>query len=80
MVVDVHTDEGKLSFEAPTLEVARLVANSLGYNVDLEPMEPGKCRLTAQKGSITIRINGTTVYDAAGKLIKKLELESHEQV
>ncbi len=71
----VHTDEGWLSFEVPTLEVARLVASASGFSVDLEPGAPGHCKLTATRGDITIVTNGTTYYDAAEKLIRKLTHE-----
>ncbi len=72
METAIRTDEGWLSFEAPTLEVARLVASCHGFNVDVEPGAPGACKLTATKGDITINTNGSTVYDAAEKLIKRL--------
>lgn len=72
METAVRTEEGWLTFEAPTLEVARLVASASGFNVDVEPGAPGTCRLTAVRGDITINCNGTTEWDAAAKLIKRL--------
>ncbi len=68
----IETEEGWLSFHVPTLEVARLVASASGFHVDLEPGAPGNVKLTAIRGDITINCSGTTVYDAAEKLIKRL--------
>ena len=70
MNVSVTTEEGVLSFEAPTIEVARLVASAHGFHVDMEPMEPGRVKLTARRGEATINCSGATVNDAAAKLIK----------
>ena len=70
MQVTVGTEEGDLSFEAPTIEVARLVASAHGFHVDVEPMEPGRVKLVAKRGEATINCSGTTVSDAAAKLIK----------
>ncbi len=72
METAIRTDDGWLSFEAPTLEVARLIASASGFNVDVEPGAPGSVSLTAVRGEITIKTSGTTVYDAADKLIKRL--------
>ncbi len=72
METAVRTEEGWLSFEAPTLEVARLIASASGFNVDVEPGAPGNVRLTASREGTTINCSGTTVYDAAEKLIKRL--------
>lgn len=70
MQVTVRTTEGDLSFEAPTLEVARLVASAHGFSCECEPMEPGRVKLTARRLAVTINCSGTTVSDAAAKLIK----------
>ena len=75
MVTAIQTEDGWLTFDAPTLEVARLVASASGFNVDVEPGAPGTVRLTAQNGKATIITNGSNVYEAAEKLIKRL---SHE--
>ncbi len=72
METAVRTEEGWLSFEAPTLEVARLIASASGFNVDVEPGAPGHVKLTASRGDVTINCSGSTVYDAAEKLIKRL--------
>ena len=72
MQVTVRTEEGDLSFEAPTIEVARLVASAHGFHVDVEPMEPGRVKLTASRGKATIHCSGPTVNGAAAKLIKGL--------
>ena len=73
MEVSVGTDDGDLNFMAPTIEVARLVASAHGYHVDVEPGAPGHVKLTATsvKSKATIVVNGTTVNDAAGKLVGK---------
>lgn len=72
METAIRTEDGWISFDAPTLEVARLIASASGFNVDVEPGEPGKVKLTAQRGNITITTNGSTVYDAAEKLLREL--------
>ena len=75
METAIRTDEGWLSFEAPTLEVARLIASATGFNVDVEPGAPGHVTLTATmntpKGVITITKRGSTVNDAAAAFIKE---------
>lgn len=72
MEVTVRTEDGDLSFVAPTLEVARLVASAHGFHVDVEPMEPGRVKLTATRSTTTIRTTGSTENEAAAKLIKGL--------
>lgn len=69
MQVSVKTEEGVLSFEAQTIEVARLVASAHGFNVDVEPWA-GNVKLVARRGSTTIHCSGATVNEAAAKLIK----------
>ncbi len=70
------TDEGDLSFMAPTIEIARLVSSACGFCCDIEPGAPGHVALTATRGEITIKTSGTTVYDAAEKLIRRLTHET----
>jgi hypothetical protein len=72
MEAAVRTDEGWLTFEAPTLEVARLIASASGFDVDLEPGAPGQVALRAHRNGVTITTSGTTEYDAAHKLIERL--------
>lgn len=72
MRVTVETDEGDLSFEAPTIEVARLVATAHGFDCDLEPMGPGVVKLTAKRGKTTLNFRGTTENDVADKMLKGL--------
>ena len=72
MEAAVKTTEGWLKFEVSTLEIARLVASARGFMCDLEPGAPGAVKLTATDGESTIITNGSTVYDAAEKLIGKL--------
>ncbi len=69
MHVAVTTEEGVLNFEAPTIEVARLVASAHGFHVDVEPWV-GNVKLTVRRGGATINCSGATVSDAAAKLIK----------
>ncbi len=70
MKVSVMTEEGLLKFEAPTIEVARLVASAHGFHCDIEPMEPGRVKLVAKRGDATINCSGATVSEAAAKLIR----------
>ena len=72
MELTLRQDERSLTFEAPTLEVARLVASACGWEVDVEPLEPGRVSLKAHRNGATIGVTGTTVYDAAEKLISRL--------
>ena len=76
MRTSVETEDGWLTFEAPTLEIARLVASASGFNVDVEPGAPGHVGLKAERNGVTIKTTGTTVYEAAEKLITRL---SHER-
>ena len=72
MKVTVETSEGDLSFEAPTMAVAVLVAQAHGFGCEIEPMEPGRVNLTAKRGTTTLNFRGTTENDAAANLIKGL--------
>jgi len=70
--VTVELDKGRMSCEAPTLEVARLVASAHGYDVDLEPMEPGRVKLTAvhRKKGTTISFSGSGENEVAFKMLE----------
>lgn len=70
--VTVETDEGELRFDAPTIEVARLVATAHGFDCDLEPVGPGHVKLTAKRGKTTLNFKGTTENDVAHKMLKGL--------
>lgn len=77
MEVAFRTKNGVVSVDAPELEVARLVAACRGYHVDVEPMEPGKYRLTASAtspsgGGAVIRLNGESLEAVSVKLIETL--------
>ncbi len=62
--------------DAPSLDVARLVAGCCGFfDVDMEPMGPGRVSVTAYGDKRTLTTNGTTVYDASEKLIQLLAEE-----
>ena len=76
MRITVDTDDGYMSFEAPTLEVARLVASAHGYDVDLEPMEPGRVKLTAthRKKGTTIAYSGKGENEVAHKMLEGFTL------
>jgi hypothetical protein len=75
MHVSVSTDFGELAFQAPTLEVARLIASTHGFHVDVEPGAPGHCKLSATRDGATIVCNGTCPEDAAAKLIRGFAYE-----
>lgn len=67
--------EGKpvLWVTATSLEVARMVATSFGFeDVDVEPGEPGRCKVTATGPNKTVVANGTSAKDACQKLIELL--------
>lgn len=72
--VIVHTKHRSISVEADILDVARLVASARGFHLDIEPMEPGRAKLTATHGrtGAAIHANGTSVVTAAEKLIDLL--------
>ena len=76
MAVTVTTCEGDLSFEAPTIEVARLVAAAHGFHCDVEPIgsKPG-VNITATNGNATFTTTGATPSEAAGKLIARLHAD-----
>ncbi len=72
MEVVVQLKERQVSFESETLDVARLVASTFGWLVDLEPTGHGNAaKLTATHGrsGAIIRANGSSVVAAAEKLI-----------
>lgn len=69
MEVIIKTSDGDLGFIATTIEVARLVASAHGFHVDVEPMEPGRVKVTARRLEATIHCSGSSVNDAASKLI-----------
>lgn len=68
----LETGNGWQEFSAPTVDVARLVANVCGYSVDVEPMEPGRVLVRAESASAKLTFRGTTVHDACQKLIESL--------
>ncbi len=76
MEIAIRVKNGVTVVNAPELEVARMVATCRGYECDIEPMEPGKYRLTASKGGATIRLNGASLEDVSLKLIETLTPET----
>jgi len=52
-----------------------MLASAHGFDVDCEPMEPGRVKLKATDGKRTIAVTGATVNDAATKLLEKLTHE-----
>lgn len=59
--------------EVPSEQVARLVAACCGFrDLDVEPMEPGRVRITASGPNRTVTVTGTTIYDACDNLIDQL--------
>ncbi len=77
MEVVVRTQAGRLKLDANVLDVARFLASVRGYNLDIEPMEPGRAKLTATHGNTgaIIRATGSSVVTAAKKLISLLTEE-----
>lgn len=72
MEVNVRTGPlTALKFEATDLDVARLVASVLGFSLDGQASISG-ATISAHKGDVTIRANGTSLNDAAKNIIKLL--------
>ena len=78
MEVIFRAKRGVVSVDAPCISVARLVAESFGYCIDVEPMEPGKYRLIAVKGAIIVRLNGASLEEVSTKFIETIVGEKHE--
>lgn len=73
MQVVVTTEEGDVSFDAPTIEVARLVASAYGFHVDVEPIgSRAGVIITATNGTATFKATGDTPSEAAGTLLKRM--------
>ena len=71
MEVRVRTENCVLKMNAAELDVARLVASFLGFELDAQA-HIGGATITAQKGAATIRANGTSLTDAAKNIINLL--------
>ena len=72
MEVKIRTSKvTSLKFEATDLDVARLVASVLGFSLDGQASITG-ATISAHKGDVTIRANGTSLNDAAKNIIKLL--------
>lgn len=55
------------------VDVARMVASVYHfYDVDIEPLEPGRVKLTARAQNVTIRKNGTSQRDVCEQFINEL--------
>ncbi len=55
------------------LELTRLLASSTGYHdVDVEPMEPGRVKITAHGSGPKLHFSGKDLEDACRKLIESL--------
>ncbi len=54
------------------VDVARMVGSSFGYHTDLEPMEPGRFKLTATNGSTTLRYNGASHREVCERFVNEL--------
>ena len=72
MFCSIETGHGKVDVNADVLDVVRMVASTAGYMVDIEPMEPGKFRITATREAGSIRVHGPTLYEAADELIGRM--------
>lgn len=68
---------GKYSpVDADPLDCARLVASLYHfYDVDIEPMEPGRVRLTARAHRREVRFNGTSVRDVCERFVNSIMSE-----
>lgn len=58
--------------DVDAVAVARLIADVFHYDVDIEPMGPGKCVLTARGKSQKLTYNGFSRSDVAEKFVKEL--------
>ncbi len=56
----------------PTVDVARMVGSAAGFHIDLEPMEPGRVRVTASGLTEKMTFTGVDVQEACQKLIERL--------
>ncbi len=72
MLVRLKSQKGWVELEAPNIDVARLVSAAYGFTVDVEPMGPGRCVVTAEGSGTRMSFSGTTVHDACHKLIESL--------
>ena len=68
------SDRDVIRLNCDVLEVSRMLASTLGFDLDIEPGAPGHAKLTArhQKTNVEIIANGTSVRDAAKNLINLL--------
>lgn len=71
MEVRVRTENNVLRFNASELDVARLVASFLGFELDAQAHECG-AKVTARKGTASISASGTSLTDAAKNIINLL--------
>lgn len=54
------------------IDVARMVGSAFGYSTDMEPMEPGRVKLTATNGKTTLRYNGTSHSEVCERFVNEL--------
>ena len=71
MEVRVRTENSVLKFNAAELDVARLVASFLGFELDAQAHDGG-AKVTARKGTASISASGTSLTDAAKNIINLL--------
>ena len=70
---------GKVSLgDVDPVDVAKMVGSIYGYCTDIEPLEPGKCRLTACSHKRSISFNGTSVRDVCEKFVNGLIQEDKD--
>lgn len=64
----------RLRVRAQDIDVAILVAASLGWSLDYEPGVPGKAKLTAtnNRSEVTLTASGSSMNEAARNLINLL--------
>ena len=54
------------------IDVARMVGSIYGFHTDMEPMEPGKYKLTACSYNRTMHFNGTSHREVCERFVNTL--------
>lgn len=69
--MEVTVSKVRLGNVSP-IDVARMVGSIFGYSTDMEPMEPGRFRLTATDGKNTLRYNGSSHSEVCERFVNAL--------
>jgi hypothetical protein len=74
MDVTIRTEVGELNVKASPLEVARLVASTLGFDLDSQESPGGKAEVVAthRRSGVILKAKGTSHNAAAVSLIDML--------